>query len=201
MLYDISRPIHSGMAIYPNNPEVSIRRIQKVSPSASALSEIIMGSHTGTHIDALSHIQPNASGIEAYTLDQLVGMAQVIELTPEDRVIRARHLPTISEKRVLFKTQNSSTPPDVFDPNFTALAEDTAQLLADQGVLLVGIDALSIKKKGVKDRVHEIFLSNGIVVLEGVWFADVKPGTYELICLPMPISGIDGVPARAILRI
>lgn len=201
MLIDISRTIHIGMAIYPHNPSVSIRTIQIASEHTSAVSEILLGSHTGTHIDALSHIDPTASGIEAYTLDQFVGIAQVVECIPEDRVIHAKDIPAITEKRIVFKTQNSVGSPDIFDPDFTALAEDAAQSLVDQGVLLVGIDALSIKKKGVKDRVHEIFLSNGIVVLEGLWLADVKPSLYELMCLPMPISGIDGVPARAILRV
>lgn len=201
MLIDISRPIHAGMAIYPNNPSVSIRNIQKAIDGASALSEITIGSHTGTHIDALAHIDPMGSGVDAYSLDQLVGACDVIEVAYDVSVIHEVDLSQTTTPRVLIKTRNSSQNPDEFDPDFVALAEDAAQELMWRGVRLVGIDALSIKKKGVKDRVHEIFLREGVCILEGLYLADAPAGSHELLCLPLPISGIDGVPARAILRI
>ncbi|OGY30937.1 MAG: hypothetical protein A2805_04060 [Candidatus Andersenbacteria bacterium RIFCSPHIGHO2_01_FULL_46_36] len=201
MLIDISRPIHAGMAIYPNNPGVSIRNIQKATDGASALSEITIGSHTGTHIDALSHIDPMGSGVDTYSLDQLVGACDVIEIAHDVSVIHEVDLSQTTTPRVLIKTRNSSMNPDEFDADFVALAEDAAQELMRRGVRLVGIDALSIKKKGVKDRVHEIFLRAGVCILEGLYLADAPAGCHELFCLPLPLVGIDGVPARAILRI
>jgi arylformamidase len=36
--------------------------------------------------------------------------------------------------------------------------------------------------------------------LEGLNLADVEPGDYELLCLPLRISGCDAAPARALLR-
>ncbi len=30
-------------------------------------------------------------------------------------------------------------------------------------------------------------------------YSDVPPGTYELICLPLRLAGLDGAPARAVL--
>jgi len=38
------------------------------------------------------------------------------------------------------------------------------------------------------------------VILEGLNLADVAPGDYELIALPLKIVGADGAPGRAILR-
>lgn len=201
MMIDISRPIHSKMAVYPNNSGFSVKTIQKAGNGISALSEITLGSHTGTHIDALSHIDLLGWGTENYTLDQLIGSCDVLEISNNVLVVHADDIPSTTTPRVLFKTQNSAGNPDIFDPEFTALAEDAAQELASRGVCLVGIDALSIKKKGVQDRVHETFLRAGICILEGLWFADVSAGVYELLCLPLPITGIDGVPVRAILRV
>jgi len=37
-------------------------------------------------------------------------------------------------------------------------------------------------------------------VIEGLELSEVKPGEYELICLPVKIERSDGAPARAILR-
>ncbi len=189
------------MAIYPNNPPVSIRNIQKASNGVSALSEITLGSHTGTHIDAPLHIDPVGLGPEVFALDQFVGSCDVVDITQDVSVIHAADIPQTTSPRVLFKTQNSSGEINVFDPDFTALAEDAAEELIRRGVRLIGIDALSIKKKGVKDRVHELFLKSNIVIIEGLWLHNVTPGPYELICMPLSIAGIDGVPARAILRV
>ena len=196
---DITRPIHPGMAIYPGNPSVEFKEVSSASPSTSGLTKIVLGSHTGTHIDAPSHIIEGAAGISTFSLDQLNGPVEVIDISSVETVITADDLPKNSKERVLFKTRNSQGDSNVFDEGFVALAEDAAEELVKRGVKLVGIDALSIKKKGVKDRVHAIFIDAGIVIVEGLWFADVKAGMYELLCLPLNVD-LDGAPVRAVLR-
>ncbi len=199
MLIDISRPLHSAMAIYPGNPGVELLQIQQAGAGQSGLTAISLGSHTGTHIDALSHINAAASGIESFGLDQYIGDCEVVEIPSDVLVITSAHVPDSGSKRIIFKTANSSFPVEKFRSDFTALDESAAEKIAQLGIVLVGLDALSIKKKGVKDRVHEILLTNNIVILEGLYLPDVRQGEYQLICLPLSIAGIDGVPARAVL--
>jgi arylformamidase len=43
-------------------------------------------------------------------------------------------------------------------------------------------------------------LGAGIWVIEGLNLSDIKPGYYELICLPLKIEGADGAPCRVVLR-
>lgn len=200
MLIDITRPIHPKMAIYPGNPAVEFTRVQEARDGQSALTKITIGSHTGTHIDAPSHIDPAGKGTDHYALDQLIGASEVIDLTAISDVITASDLPPTSSDRVLIKTRNSSGDPNSFDPNFVALDESAAGELVKRGIKLVGLDALSIKKKGVKDRVHEILLSASVIILEGLWLSHVEPGSYELLCLPLSVVNLDGAPVRAVLR-
>ena len=69
------------------------------------------------------------------------------------------------------------------------------------GIKLVGIDYLSIDRIGQGDFAsHRELLGAGVIVLEGLDLSDVAPGEYELICLPLPLVGADGAPARVILR-
>lgn len=199
MMIDITRPIHSGMAIYPGNPSVRIGTIREAKGDTSALSEISIGSHTGTHMDAMLHIASGGTGIEAYSLEQFIGDCDVIEVSSNLNVITAQDLPEPSRDRVLLKTKNSSLDIDVFDPEFIAIDESAAREIVRRGVRLIGIDGPSIKKKGVKDRVHEILLAAGIVIIEGLYLKEVKPGVYTLLCLPMRLSHVDGAPVRAIL--
>jgi len=85
------------------------------------------------------------------------------------------------------------------DDDFVALDDSAADELVRRGVKLVGLDALSIRKRGIKNRVHETLIDNDIVVLEGVWLKDAAAGEYELICLPLKVD-LDGAPVRAVLR-
>lgn len=199
MLIDISRSIYPGMAIYPGNPDVALTQISEATATSSALTGISFGSHTGTHIDAPSHIKAGASGVDMYPLEQFIGEAQVIDLSHVKSVISTSDLLPTQSNRVLIRTRNSQGEINTFDPAFVALNESAAQELVKRDVKLIGIDASSIKKKGVKDKTHEILLDAGVIILEGLWMPDVKAGTYELLCLPLAVNG-DGAPARVILR-
>jgi len=67
--------------------------------------------------------------------------------------------------------------------------------------MTVGVDYLSIggfNKDGVET--HQIMLGAGIWVIEGLNLSDIKPGYYELICLPLNLEGADGAPCRVVLR-
>lgn len=198
-LVDITRPIHAKMAIYPGNPAVVFEQVQEARGPSSALTKITMGSHTGTHLDAPSHIDPQGKGTGMYDLDQLCGPCDVIDVRAATRVILAADLPATSAPRVLIKTANSDGDIDQFIPDFVALADTAAQELISRGVKLVGIDAWSIKKKGIRDKVHELLLNAGIAIVEGLWLDGVQPGKYELYCLPLKVD-LDGSPVRAVLK-
>ncbi len=47
---------------------------------------------------------------------------------------------------------------------------------------------------------HRILLGAGVIIVEGPDLAEVPPGDYELLCLPLKIKRPDGVPARVFLR-
>lgn len=200
MLIDITRPIHPEMAIYPGNPLVTFTQVAVADESAgvSGLTEVCLGSHTGTHMDAPGHIRFGEPGARVYDLEQLCGAVEVVEVGAES-VIGVVDLPTTTMERVLFKTRNSEGDMNMFNEKFVALDESAAAELVARGVRLVGIDGLSIKKKGVKDKVHAILLDAGVAIVEGLWLAEVEVGPYELLCLPLKVD-LDGAPVRAVLR-
>jgi arylformamidase len=69
------------------------------------------------------------------------------------------------------------------------------------GVRSVGVDYLSVGgfTRDAKES-HRALLSANVCIIEGLNLSPVEPGEYELICLPLRISGADGAPARAVLR-
>jgi arylformamidase len=87
-----------------------------------------------------------------------------------------------------------------FRPDFIGLDGAAASALVRLGVVLVGIDYLSIAPFGEPTPTHLALLGNGVVVLEGLDLRQVEPGPYDMVCLPIRLVGSDGAPARAILR-
>jgi arylformamidase len=76
---------------------------------------------------------------------------------------------------------------------------DGARFLVERGIMLVGIDYLSIAPFDQPLPTHEIFLRSGVIILEGLDLSEVPQGRYTLHCLPLKIIGVDGSPARAYL--
>jgi arylformamidase len=203
---DISVPLRHAMVHWPNNPPVKIERIRDLDRGDShTISQISMGSHTGTHMDAPAHFIRKGIGIDKMPLDATVGRARVIEIQdtesikPEElsghRIRRG--------ERILFKTRNSSLvwQTDAFIEDFVYISREAANFLVERGVRAVGVDYLSVggfKRDG--SYVHKTLLQGGIWIIEGLDLSQVRPGRYDLICLPLKLDRGDGAPARAILR-
>jgi arylformamidase len=203
---DISVPLYTGMAHWPDNPPVRIERMLDLARGDAAnVSKIELGAHTGTHMDAPRHFLADGAGIDDMPFDATIGPARVIRIEhpqvilPEE--LEAHHLQ--AEERVLFRTRNSERCWNTaeFVEDFVYISAAAAQFLADRQVRTIGVDYLSVGGY-VYDGVetHRILLSAGIWLIEGLNLSAVEPGTYDLVCLPLRIAGADGALARAILR-
>ena len=206
-IYDITVAISADVPIYKGDPGVEVTSFKSIADGSTAnVSHISFGVHTATHIDAPNHFIDGAKRIHEIDPDKLVGPCRVIEV-PEDVIaIEPEHVGDIGGMtRVLFKTRNSAfwaTPEDGFRTDFTFLTHATAKLLVDSGVVLVGIDYLSIEKSGSPGHpVHITLLEKEVVILEGVDLREVKGGDYGIICMPLKYigGGGDGSPARTML--
>ncbi len=81
------------------------------------------------------------------------------------------------------------------------MAPDAAELLASLGLLLVGVDYLTLDPVGAGAfPAHKALLGAGVVVIEGLDLSGVPAGRYEMFCGPLKLGGADGAPARVFLR-
>jgi len=200
-IHDVTVGISETMPIYVGDPTVSISAAKSIAGGDTAnVSQIALGVHSGTHVDAPNHF------IE---LDpaKLVGPCRVVQVPDDVTAIEPEHVGNIDGvERVLFKSRNSefwSEPERGFRKDFTYITPETAKLLVEKGVVLVGIDYLSIEKSGSPGHpVHVTLLEKEIVILEGVDLRGIEPGDYELLCMPLKYDGGggDGAPARTFLR-
>lgn len=207
MIYDITVPISDATPIYKGDPGVEISAFKSIAAGASAnVSQISLGVHTATHVDAPNHFIEGGRRVHELDPEKLVGPCRVIGV-PEDVVaIEPEHVGDIAGvSRVLFKTRNSAfwAEPELgFRTDFTYITPATAKVLVEAGVVLVGIDYLSIEKSGSPGHpVHIALLEKEVVILEGIDLRSVSPGDYGMICMPLKYigGGGDGSPARTML--
>jgi arylformamidase len=199
-LIDVTLPITDNLPVWPGDPPVHLTRVSDDLPVLSGLS---MSCHAGTHVDAPAHFLAGGAGVDALPLDVLTGPAWVVHfagLNPLTATMFAGAAIPTGTQRLLICSDNSDRVVEAFDPDFVALAPDAAAWLLDRGIRLVGIDGPSIEAYDAPgDPVHRALLAAGVIIVENLALAGVSPGAYELICLPLPIAGCDGAPARVVL--
>lgn len=208
-IYDVTVPISSKTPTFPGDPSIDFHVTLSIEKGDAANVTLLhFGAHTATHVDAPNHFIEGTSRVDELPLDVLIGAARVIELPDDVLAIDAKHINIESLQgavRVLFKTRNSQFWGEMdkgFRTDFTYITPEAARKLVDAGVKLVGIDYLSVEKfKSENFDTHTSLLSNSVVIIEGLDLREIKAGEYELICLPLKVSGGtgDGAPARTVL--
>jgi len=207
-ILDISLPVGPDMLVWPGDPPVAVDPASRIAAGDPAnVSDLRLGSHTGTHVDPPAHFLDGHPTADDLPLDVLLGEAVVADLTgrpgplgPDD--LEALDLPA-GTVRLLLKTDNStlwSAEPVRFPDRYVAVSPAGADWLVDRGVRLVGVDFLSIEEQDAPGHpTHVALLSAGVIILEGLDLSAVAPGRYTLACLPLKVAAGDGAPARAVL--
>jgi arylformamidase len=207
-IYDVSVPISEKTPVYEGDPNVQIDLKLSIENGENAnVSNICMGVHTGTHVDAPNHFVEGTRKIIDLDLNTLIGKCRVVELSDDVLAIEPEHIEHLEDaKRVLFKTRNSEFWTDFdqgFRKDFTYITPNAAKVLVEKGVKLVGIDYLSVEAFDAESpETHITLLKNEVIILEGLDLREISAGEYELISLPLKIDGEagDGSPSRTVLR-
>jgi arylformamidase len=205
-LVDVSVPIADAMTVYRSNPQVRIRPSLTLARDGVNLSELCLGSHSGTHVDAPSHFLERGIGIDRVSLERFIGPAWVADLRGvsggvTSQQLRAARIPR-GTTRLLLRTSNSRWwhPMRQFQTEFVYLAPDGADWVVERGMRLVGIDYLSIEGYHVTGApTHKRLLGAGIPILEGLDLYRVAAGRWQLVALPLRIKDGDAGLTRAVL--
>lgn len=204
---DISLPIQENLPIWPGDPSVKLVWTSRIEMGGHAnITSLTMSAHAGTHVDAPFHFINNGKTVDRLLLSTLIGKVKVVQIPENIDVITKTCLETVelgNNTRVLFKTRNSSLWIDQkgkFNKDYVAVDASAASWLVERGVELIGIDYLSIAPFEETFDTHQILLSAGMIIIEGLDLSKVEPGDYRLICLPLKLIDRDGAPARAILE-
>lgn len=206
-VFDITVPLSPDLPVWPGDPDVAVEPLSQIDDGDAAnVSRLTLSSHSGTHVDAPRHFFANGMTLDEVALDRWLGPCFVLAVSDDAQRIGPEHLdgrvPARTE-RLLLKTANSKlwrAGKASFATEYVALSAEGAHWLIERGIKLVGIDYLSIEPfADAEHETHRALLGNDVLIIEALNLTGIEPGEYGLMCLPLPLAGGDGAPARVLL--
>ncbi len=184
---------------------------------------LTMPEHSGTHMDAPAHFDPDGLRVDQIAVEKLLAPAVVIDVSPAlkldvDYRVSERDIENWVEAHgeipsgavVFFRTgwaerwpsQETYMNADAEGVlHFPGLSLEAARYLLEHSHPVgIGIDTSSIDYGPSKDcPVHHLTLSAGLYHLENVANLDQLPATgFSVIALPLRLGGGSGSPARVL---
>jgi arylformamidase len=211
-IIDLSIPIEEGMQTFPRHwhPMVEISQLGRFGIENRETRKLVLGTHTGTHVDAPNHFIPGGLSIDRVSLSQLNGNASLVDLTlfsgknEISKEILSNACVGLNIERLLLRFDGDrllGTSDYYTDQPW--LSSEAAQWLVDNGCRLLGLDIPmpDNPNHGWGDDqdspIHKILLGNGVILVEYLTNLSLIPkGEFIIIVAPLKIVGADGSPAR-----
>lgn len=211
--HDLSHKLHNDLPVPHVFPHPHFGRIASMPQARLNITQIEMVCHVGTHLDAPLHLLVDGPGFDQIPTSHLNGPGVVWRLNVEPladitvEMLRSKQPRLRAGDMLLLCTgwAHRFSRADYYDN--PALTLDAAQWLVDQGVKLLGVDfatpdlALPKRAPDFDWPVHQILLSNGVLVAENL--ADMTAladQRVEVVCGALNVEGADGSPARILAR-
>jgi len=209
-LHDLSRRVEPEMPVFPRDPPVSLDPHTTMSSDGYRVSSLDCGTHSGTHVDAPSHTEPDGVDIDAYDVERFVLDAVTVDLRHRDPRSRIGEsvLPTEEADVVVLHTgwDRYWGEPQYFDHPF--LTPEAADHCVEQGYD-VAVDALNVDPTPTDNATddepegfpaHHALLGADRLIFENLTGLSDVPRRFELVALPIRLGNADGAPVRAAAR-
>jgi len=209
---DLSHPLGDQTDVYPGDPEVRLEPHATIAADGFNLLAVHLGSQSGTHVDAPFHFAADGARVDELPLALFSGpavIADVSGLGPRGRIGRPQLDPLEDRLHegvvLLFRTGWSAYYGADRYYEHPFLDADACSWALDRGVRTFGLDAPSIDETPIEEGsgadypCHRLIAAAGGVIcenltrLEDVTFADPLVSLF-----PIPLSGGDGAPVRAV---
>ncbi|QLC34192.1 cyclase family protein [Halarchaeum sp. CBA1220] len=205
--YDLTHPLTDGMPVYPGDPAVSVSPAATMAADGYRVTGLALSTHSGTHVDAPSHLLADGRGLDAYDVGTFAMDAHLVgvEAGPREAITPDALPADDSADVVVLRTgfdAHWGTPRYRDHPY---LAPETADALAERGQH-VALDAASPDPSpptGDADGepegypAHRALFEAGLLVFENLRGLDALPSRFRLTASPLRVEG-DGAPVRAV---
>ena len=204
-LIDLSHPLVHGQAAFPGDPPLIVQPQGTVATTQFNTTQITIGTHQGTHLDAMYHFLEDGRTVDQMPLEWFYGPARMLrlpkqageEITVDDLRRFEAHLQP--EAKVVLATgwHRHFGAPDFFT-NHPSLTVEAGRYLASRRIRLLGMDMPSPSRDWLE--IHHVLQARDveIVLVEALANLDALPDTFTFIGFPLNFQGRDGSPIRAV---
>ncbi len=204
-LVDLSHPLEHGQQTFPMDPKLSIVPHGTTKTLKYNISQIVMSSHQGTHLDAMFHFVDHGKTLDQMPLDWFFGPAHVLripkkageEVTKED-FAKFEDVLQPGAKIILETGWHKAFGQDNFFDEFPSITQEAARYLASRKIRMIGMDMPTPSRDWYE--VHHILLADDVemVIVEALANLDQVPDKFTFIGFPLNFKGRDGSPIRAV---
>ncbi|MCL9814713.1 cyclase family protein [Natranaeroarchaeum aerophilus] len=210
-IFDLSQPLDEDVPVYPGDPTVSLNPHASHDADGYRVTALSLGSHSGTHIDAPAHTEPNGVTLDSFPVETFSMDAVKLDCTGyrAGDPIPPTVLPTDPDADTLvFHTGWDAHWPEERYLVHPYLAPETASRVAELDCH-VGIDALNVDPTGSDGEnagdsagvpAHHAILGAGNLIVENLTNLGAVPQSFRLDVAPLPVTEADAAPVRAIGR-
>ncbi|MEA3035047.1 MAG: arylformamidase [Sphingomonadales bacterium] len=212
-LIDLSHAIEAGMTTYKGLPGPHICDYWSREASAAnyddgstfQIGRIDMVANTGTYLDTPFHRFEAGDDLSAVALERLAGLPGLV-VRSEGPAIGPDLFERldVAGKAVLVHTGwDRHWRTEAYQSGHPYLTEAAARLLAERGVVLVGIDSHNIDDTAARARpVHTILLGAGVLICEHMTNLGALPvDGFRFTAAPPKVAGMGTFPVRAFAEI
>jgi arylformamidase len=205
---DLSHPMRHGQPSFPGDPILQLAPHATIEKQRCNVTQIAMGSHQGTHLDALYHFIPDGKRLDEMPLEWFYGPATLLRMPkPARSEITVVDLKPFENRlvpgaRIIYETGwHKHYGQTNYFTDFPSLTQDAAAYLADRKIRLLGMDTPTPSRDYYE--VHHLLQQKPaeIVIVESLANLDAVPDQFIFIGFPLRIEGGDGSPIRAIAGI
>lgn len=196
----------------PWHARVSVSHLGRLEKEGRNTSRIVLGSHSGTHLDAPLHFIDGGKDVTGLELETLCGPVSVVDFFHKQKgdIVLKEDLEGIAIKpRMIFRYGwYDYWKTGRYYDSFPYLSMEAAVWLVEGGLRMIAMDTPSpdtgsnINGKGCMDSpVHKYFLKNDVVIVEYLTNTRSINSSKEnfIIALPLRVAGADGSPSRVLV--
>lgn len=202
------QPVDLTLTVYDGLRGVEIQPCTRLEQAGFNTTNLMLYSHSGTHMDAPLHFLADGDTIDHTPLSKCCGTAVVIDLSHKqpNSFITIADLRPYQDKvqagsRLLLRTDwDLHAEASDYRTSFPRISIELAHWLAERGVWLIGLETPSVASLQDKEEltaVHQALLSHDIVIVESLTNLRELPEEVIFVALPLKILGGDGSPVRA----
>jgi len=198
------------MDIFPGDPEVELSDHATVMEDGYRVQALRCGSHSGTHVDAPSHIKPDGATLDTFQIERFrldAVLADCTEHGPRDP-IGPDALPTTDADIVVVRTGWSDHWGDHKYRNHPYLTPAAAEFCVNQGYD-IAVDMLNPDPTPTEQAdptepsgfpVHQQILGERSLIFENLTNLAGLPTRFTLTAFPLKLAEADGAPVRAVAQ-